>query len=205
MTPFCQGERSAKLAAAIEWDLVAFEEANALSGAYREDSKLPRALRRIAGDAFKLLLTGTPIEKNIMDLYGMLWFIDDTVLPDEQEYLSRYLRRPENYPELARRVSRYCFRTLRAQAKVYAKLPERVLLTDEYTPTPEEQNLYRLLYDYINRPGKRAFPEMDSYDLALRLLGLQSSSTAAIRQTMHGVLARLDTRQSKPFKQVQRC
>ena len=179
-------------AAEIEWDLVALEEANALSGAYREDSKLPRALHRIAGNAFKLLLTGTPIEKNIMDLYGMIWFIDDSVLPDEQTFLARYLRRPENYPELAGRVSKYCFRTLRAQAKQYAKLPERFLLTDEYTPTPEEQALYRLLYDYINRPGKLAFPEMDSYDLALRLLGLQSSSTAAIRQTMRGVLARLE-------------
>ena len=67
-----------------------------------------------------------------------------------------------------------------------------MLLTDEYVPTLEEQTLYRLLYDYINRPGKLAFPEMDSYDLALRLLGLQSSSTAAIRQTMRGVLARLE-------------
>lgn len=179
-------------AAAIEWDVVAFEEANALSGVYRGDSKVSRSLHRIAGDAFKLLLTGTPIEKNIMDLYGMIWFIDDTILPDEQTFLARYLRRPENYPELAGKVSGYCFRTLRVQAKQYAKLPERVLLTDEFTPTSEEQTLYRLLYDYINRPGKRAFPEMDSYDLALRLLGLQSSSTAAIRQTMRGVLTRLE-------------
>ena len=180
-------------AAAIVWDLAIFEEANALSGVYRENSKLPRALHRIAGNAFKLLLTGTPIEKNIMDLYGMIWFIDETVLPSEQEFLSRYLRRPENYPELAGRVSRYCFRTLRSQAKQYAKLPERVLLTDEYTPAPEERTLYQLLFDYINRPGKLAFPEMDPYDLSLRLLGLQSSSTAAIRHTMRGVLTRLET------------
>ena len=180
-------------AAAIVWDLAVFEEANALSGVYRENSKLPRALHRIAGNAFKLLLTGTPIEKNIMDLYGMIWFIDETVLPEEQEFLARYLRRPENYAELAGRVSRYCFRTLRSQAKQYAKLPERVLLTDEYTPAPEERTLYQLLFDYINRPGKLAFPAMDPYDLSLRLLGLQSSSTAAIRHTMRGVLRRLET------------
>ena len=176
-------------AAAITWDLVAFEEANVLSGVYREDSKLARALYRIAGDAFKLLLTGTPIEKNIFDLYGLIWFIDNSVLPDEQEYMSRYLRRPENYPE---RVSKYCFRTLRSQAKGYAMLPERVLMTIEYDPSPAEAELYELLYSYVNRPGKLAFPEMDPYDLALRLLGLQSSSTAAIRQTINGVLQRLE-------------
>ena len=180
-------------AGAIFWDLAVFEEATALSGVYREDNRQARALRRIAGDAFKLLITGTPIEKNILDLYGMIWFIDDGVLPEEQEYISRYLRRPENYPELAERVSRYCFRTLRWQTKEYAKIPERVLLTLEYSPTPEEEELYRLLYAYVNRSEKLAFPEMDPYDLALRLLGLQSSSTAAIRQTITGILRRLES------------
>lgn len=178
---------------AVRWDLTVFEEANALSSVYQEDNKQAKALKRIAGDSFKLLLTGTPIEKNIMDLYGLIWFIDETVLPDEREFLSRYLRRPENYPELSERVSKYCFRTLRSQAKAYAKVPERILITDEYSPSVQEQRLYELLYAYINKPDKRAFPEMKQYDLALRLLSLQSSSTAAILQTIRGVIKRLET------------
>lgn len=178
-------------ALAISWDLVVFEEANALSGVYREDNRQARALWRIAGNAFKLLLTGTPIEKNIMDLYGLLWFIDPKILPDEQTFLARYLRKPENYPELAEHVGKHCFRTLRAQAKGYAKVPERVLLTYEYTPSQEERRVYDLLYAYVTKANKLAFPEMDSYDLALRLIGLQSSSTAAIKQTITGIIARL--------------
>lgn len=83
-----------------------------------------------------------------MDLYGLIWFIDETVLPDEREFLARYLRRPEHYPELSERVRPYCFRTLRAQAQSYA--------------------------------------------LALRLLGLQGSSTTAILQTIRGVIKRLE-------------
>ena len=182
-------------ASQIRWDLTVFEEANALSGVYQPESRQAKALYRIAGSAFKLLLTGTPIEKNIMDLYGLIWFIDNTVLPDEKEFLARYLRKPENYPELAERVSRFCFRTLRSQAKQYAKVPERVLLTVEYSPSKEEQKVYDLLYTYINKPNKLAFPEMDSYDLALRLLSLQSSSTAAIKQTLSGVIRRLEKRE----------
>lgn len=177
----------------VKWDLTVFEEANALSSVYREDNKQARTLKRIAGDSFKLLLTGTPIEKNIMDLYGLIWFIDETVLPDERAFLSRYLRKPENYPELAERVSRYCFRTLRSQAKGYAKVTERILITHEYEQSPKERELYDLLYDYINKPNKIAFPEMDKYDLALRLLSLQSSSTAAILQTVKGVIKRLES------------
>lgn len=55
-------------------------------------------------------------------------------MPDEQEFLARYLRRPERYPELSELVRPYCFRTLRVQAQGYAKVPRRVLLTYEYTP-----------------------------------------------------------------------
>lgn len=177
----------------IHWDLTVFEEANALSSVYREDNKQAKTLKRISDGSFKLLLTGTPIEKNIMDLYGLIWFIDETILPDEQEFLSRYLRKPENYPELAESVSKYCFRTLRLQAKEYAKVPDRILITNEYIASPKERELYDLLYAYINKPNKIAFPEMDRYDLALRLLSLQSSSTAAILQTIKGVIKRLET------------
>lgn len=179
-------EEAAKV---VNWDLTVFEEANALSPVYQEDNKQAKALKRIAGDSFKLLLTGTPIEKNIMDLYGLIWFIDETLLPGEKEFLARYLRRPENYPELSEQVSRYCFRTLRSQAKHYAKVTERVLLTVEYTPGKAERQLYELLYAYINQPEKKAFPEMNQYDLALRLLGLVGSSTAAILQTIKGIAA----------------
>ena len=181
-------EEAAKV---VNWDLTVFEEANALSAVYQEDNKQAKALKRIAGDSFKLLLTGTPIEKNIMDLYGMIWFIDETLLPGEKEFLARYLRRPENYPELSEQVSRYCFRTLRSQAKHYAKVTERVLMTVEYTPSPQERKLYELLNTYINQQEKKSFPEMDPYDLALRLLGLLGSSTAAILQTIKGVIKRL--------------
>ena len=125
-------------AGAVPWDLAVFEEANALSTVYQEGNQQAKALKRIAGGAFKLLLTGTPIEKNIMDLYGLIWFIDETVLPDGREFLTRYLRRPERYPELAELVRPYCFRTLRIQAADYAKVPRRVLLTYEYAPSPQE-------------------------------------------------------------------
>ena len=176
----------------IKWDLTVFEEANALSSVSNQDSSQAKILKGIAEDSFKILLTGTPIEKNIMDLYGLMYFIDETVLPDAETYMKRYLRKPENYPELAERVSKYCFRTLRSQAKQYAKIPERILVTLEYTPSAKEQKLYDLLYAYVNKENKIAFPEMSSYDLALRLLGLQSSSTAAILQTIKGIIKRLE-------------
>lgn len=182
-----------EMAAKIPWDLIVFEEANVLSTGYQEENMQAKALDRIAGSAFRLLLTATPIEKNIMDLYGLIWFIDKSVLPEPELFLHRYLRKPENYPELAERVSKFCFRTLRSQAKQFAKIPERILITDEYEISEQEQALYDALEKYIDQPEKKAFPEMNQYDLALRLFSLQSSSTSAILQTIEGVIKRLES------------
>lgn len=177
----------------LTWELTVFDEANELSNVYQDENIKAKRLKQIASKSFKLLLTGTPIEKNIMDLYGLIWFIDETVFPDPQKFLSKYLRKPQNYPELSQKVSKYCFRTLRSQAKRYAKISNRIFLTDEYTPSTKEKELYDRLYCYVERKNKYAFPQMDTYDLALRLLCLQSSSTAAIYQTVNGVIKRLSS------------
>lgn len=176
----------------FNWDIVVFEEANALSSVYLEDSgKQAKVLKEFSKDTFKILLTGTPIEKNIMDLYGLIYFIDEHVLPDPEIYMKRYLRKPENYPELASKVSKYCFRTLRCQAKQYAKIPERLHITIEYEPSENEKELYKLLFEYIEKPNKTAFPKIEQYDLALMLLGILSSSTAAIKASFKNIIKRL--------------
>lgn len=175
----------------IPWDLTVFEEATALCSVYQEENKQAKQLKEIAEHSFKLLLTGTPIEKNIMDLYGLIYFIDENILMEEQAFLKRYLRQPENYQELAQSVSRYCFRTLRSQAKQYAKITNRLFITKEYTLSKQEQELYNRIYMYCNQPEKLAFPEINPYDLTLKLLDLQGSSTAAILQTINGIIKRL--------------
>lgn len=189
----------------INWDIVVFEEANALSSVYQDEntfmgasgSKQAKLLKEFSKNTFKILLTGTPIEKNIMDLYGLIYFIDEELLPDSDTYMKRYLRKPENYAELAGKVSKYCFRTLRRQAKQYAKIPERLHITLEYEASEKEKELYNLLFAYIEKPNKIAFPQMEQYDLALMLLGLLSSSTAAIRMSLKNIIKRLDISEEK--------
>lgn len=184
----------------INWDAVIFEEANVLSSVYQDEntfrkakgSKQAKILKEFSKNVFKILLTGTPIEKNIMDLYGLIYFIDEDLLPEPEEYMKRYLRRPENYPELAEKVSKYCFRTLRSQAKRYAKIPERRHITLEYEGSDEEKRLYELLNMYIEKPDKKAFPQMDKYDLALMLLGSAASSSAAIKLSLKNIISRLE-------------
>lgn len=50
----------------IIWDIAVFEEASLLAAVYKDDNKQARELKRITEGSFKLLLTGTPIEKNMI-------------------------------------------------------------------------------------------------------------------------------------------
>lgn len=97
----------------VRWDITVFEEAHRLRRIYTGENKSAKAIREAAKDSFKLLLTATPMQNSILDIYGLINFIDDSVFPDGEAFYSRYFRKPENYPELAERVSKYCFRTTR--------------------------------------------------------------------------------------------
>ena len=178
--------------AQVRWDMTVFEEAHHLRRIYTDSNKTATALRQAASESFKLLLTATPMQNSIMDLYGLIGFIDDTVFPDEEQFYQRYFRKPENYPELAQRVSKYCFRTTRPQVATYVKIPERIPVTVEFSLTDKEQELYDLLDAYVRKNTKIAFPKMDRYDLALMLFRAFSSSTFALERTLRGVVHRLE-------------
>ncbi|NLA76751.1 MAG: DEAD/DEAH box helicase, partial [Clostridiales bacterium] len=117
----------------IRWQLSVFDEAHRLRKIYAEGNKEANILRDAVGDSYKLLLTTTPMQNDIMDLFGLICFIDETVFPDADAFYKRYFRKPENYPELAERVSKYCFRTTRKQVQSYLKIPKRIPVSINYT------------------------------------------------------------------------
>jgi len=176
----------------IKWDITVFEEAHHLRRIYTGENKGAAAIRDAARDSYKLLLTATPMQNSILDIYGLINFIDDSIFPDEEAFYSRYFRKPENYPELAERVSKYCFRTTRPQVAGYVKIPERIPVTADYTPTADEQRLYDMIDAYLERENKAAFPKMERYDLALMLFRTLSSSTFALARTLKNVVSRLE-------------
>lgn len=150
-----------------------FEEAHRLANT---ENKTTGALKEAVGEAFKLLLTATPMQNSIMDLYGLIDFIDTGTLGDADEFYKRYFRKPENYGELTSTASRYCFRTLRSQVESYVKIPRRIPVTADYPLSAKEVKLAAMLDDYLKKPDKLAFPKMDSYDLTLMFSRAISSS-----------------------------
>lgn len=54
------------------------------------------------------------MQNDIMDLYGLIYFIDENALPDADTFYKRHFRKPGNYGELSESISKYCFRTMRS-------------------------------------------------------------------------------------------
>lgn len=170
-----------------DWDIVIFDEADCLS---KPDNQRTQTLKDSVRQAYKLLLTPTPIKMDIRDIYGLIHFIDESVLPDPDEFYKRYFRKPENYPELTSWVSQFCFRTLKVQALNYVPFSCRIPFTVDYPLIKEERDLYEVLHRYIKSDNKVAYPELDEYNLALRLFNTLSSSPQACAKLMLSAISR---------------
>ncbi len=122
----------------VKWDLTVFEEAHYLRRIYTTENKGAKLIYNAVKESYKLLLTATPMQNSIMDLYGLIYIIDERALLDEKTFYHRYFKKTENYSELASRISKYCFRTIRPQVSSYVKIPERIPITVEFELTKEE-------------------------------------------------------------------
>ena len=171
----------------VVWNMVVFEEAHRISN---HENKTTVALKEAVGEAYKLLLTATPMQNSIMDLYGLIHFIDETILGDADEFYKRYFRKPENYHELTSRVSRHIFRTLRSQVEGYVKITRRLPVSADYKLTADELRLAAMLTEYLKKPEKTAYPKMDAWELSLMLWRSLSSSTFAFDKLLQGAIER---------------
>jgi hypothetical protein len=194
----CAAEK-AEMIRRVEWNIAVFEEAHRLS---KPDNKTTIALKEAVGDAFKLLLTATPMQNSIMDLYGLIDFIDTGALGDADEFYKRYFRKPENYGELTATANRYCFRTLRSQVEGYVKIPRRIPVTADYPLSSKEVKLAALVDAYLKKPDKRAFPKMDSYDLTLMFSRAISSSPFALCKLADGAYGRVQEPELKEMAEL---
>lgn len=170
-----------------DWDLVIFDEADVLANYTKETTVI---LKDAVREAYKLLLTPTPLTKDIRDIYGLIHFIDESILPDADWFYKRYFRKPENYPELTSWVSQFCFRTLKVQITEYVNFSRRLPITIDYPLLQEEKELYKLISTYIASENKTAYPEMDEYNLNLLFFKTLSSSTQAFSNMLDNPITR---------------
>ena len=177
----------------IAWDLVVIDEAHKLRNAYRPSNKVGQGVRWATEDCRKLLLTATPLQNSLLELYGLSTLIDERLFGDVNSFRSQYASAASNLQALRQRLSVFCKRTLRNQVMEYIRYTERRPITQPFTPTDEEHALYEAVSDFLQREDSYALPKRQRHLTALILRKLLASSSQAIAATLDKLRTRLET------------
>ena len=153
----------------IAWDLVVIDEAHKLRNAYRPSNKVGQGVRWATEDCRKLLLTATPLQNSLLELYGLSTLIDERLFGDVNSFRSQYASAGSNLQALRQRLSVFCKRTLRNQVMEYIRYTERRPITQPFTPTDEEHALYEAVSGFLQREDSYALPKRQRHLTALIL------------------------------------
>jgi SNF2 family DNA or RNA helicase len=74
------------------WDLVVIDEAHRLRNVIKSGNKIAKAIHAAIHGFPKLLLTATPLQNSLLELYGLVRFLDEHVFGDVASFRNQYLR-----------------------------------------------------------------------------------------------------------------
>ena len=176
----------------VAWDLVVMDEAHKLRNVYKESNKIGRLISYALKGRKKLLLTATPLQNSLMELYGLSTLIDDNIFGDAKSFRMKYINNVVNYNSLKERLSCFCQRTLRSNVIEYIKYTQRKPITFPFIPSENEQLLYTKVTNFLQKEKSYAIPASQRHLTSLILFKLLASSSDAIYGTFTTMLDRLN-------------
>ena len=176
---------------AVSWDLVVIDEAHKLRNAYRTSNKMGQRLRGALAERQKILLTATPLQNSLLELYGLCSVIDDRIFGEVSAFRSQYMNQDADLKELQARLQYFCKRTLRDQVVEYIQYTERRAITVPFRPVDEEHRLYDALSQFLLREDTYSIPSRQRVMTTLILRKLLASSSRAIAGTLETMRSRL--------------
>lgn len=114
----------------VKWSTLVLDEAQQIKNPGTRQSQAARSLPA----AFRLALTGTPIENSLDDLWSILDFLNPDLFGARKDFALRYAE-PE---KLRRAVSHFLLRRLKRDPAIVSELPEKIL-QEHYAPLTELQ------------------------------------------------------------------
>lgn len=176
-----------------DWDLVIIDEAHRLRNVYKLQNVIANVIKSAIESRKKILMTATPLQNSILELYGLVSIIDGYVFGDLKSFKSQFGHNlsQQEYDELRKRLQPVCKRTLRRQVLEYIKYTKRIAIVEEFYPTKDEQQLYNWVTTYLGKPKLYALPNSQRQLMTLILRKLLASSTYAIYGTFCSLINRL--------------
>ncbi|HUG84762.1 MAG TPA: DEAD/DEAH box helicase [Euzebya sp.] len=131
----------------IDWGKVVLDEAQAIKN---PTSETAQQLRRVPAHS-RIVLTGTPIENGLGDLWALLDFTNPGLLGDRASFVARLSRTAEgrsSAEEALRTLNGVLvYRRTKAEPSIAAELPDRIDTLDHCVMTPEQIGLYQAVLD----------------------------------------------------------
>ncbi len=180
----------------ITWDLVVMDEAHRLRNVYKNSNIIARTLKNALERVHsKILLTATPLQNSLLELYGLVSLIDERVFGNLDSFRAQFSQpnREQTLKNLRQRIAPFCKRTLRRQVQQYVPYTKRIPLLEEFTPSQDEQDFSKLVADYLRRPNLQALPDGQRQLISLVLWKLLASSPQAIAGALETMANRLQT------------
>jgi SNF2 family DNA or RNA helicase len=184
---------------AIAWDLVVIDEAHRLRNVYKPSNVIANTLKQALAGKDKLLLTATPLQNSLLELFGLVSFIDEHTFGDLKSFREQFANLDQDrvFETLKARLRPICHRTLRRQVLPYIKYTQRLPLVEEFTPEDSEDQLYHAVSEYLQRDNLQALPASQRSLITLVLRKLLASSTFAIAGALNSMSARLKAKLKK--------
>jgi SNF2 family DNA or RNA helicase len=134
----------------VKWDCFVFDEAHRLRN-LGNGAKMPEAIFDSTRYIPKIMLTATPLQNNLRELFALSQYIDENIFVSERGFNEMYVE-PEDYKGLREAITPILHRTLRKDVAEYLKFSNRDCMTIDFSLTRDEAILYQLANDYLQRP-----------------------------------------------------
>ena len=174
----------------IGFDLAVMDEAHKMRNVYRKSARTAADVRDALHGVKKLLLTATPFQNSLMELYGLTSVIDDHFFGSEKSFRNEY-GKGENLKQLRQRIQPLFTRTLRKDVKEYINYTCRLPLTQKFNATDDEYELYQAVSEFLRRDDLYSVPASQKKLTTMIVRKILASSTYALIFTLEHIKERL--------------
>ena len=185
--------KNAHILKQIEWDVVLIDEAHRLKNESTKAHKFVKELQK----KFIFLLSATPIQNNLRELYNLSDLIRPGLLGSWAEFASTFTSDkkaqkiiPARNADLQDMLKQVMIRTTRDEVRSYIQFTDRIPKTHMLHPTEDETNLYDSATDFVRMLWNE---EKTGKNFILPLMTLQrqiSSSSAALQGAIRNKLGK---------------
>ncbi|KAB7889540.1 hypothetical protein GBG19_05655 [Poseidonibacter ostreae] len=178
------------------FQLAVLDEAHKLRNFHRGDkAKQAYSIHQALRETKKVLLTATPLQNSLLEIYGLVSLIDPFVFGDKKAFSKQFNSgslTTSDINDLKDRLKPIVHRTLRKDVLEYIQYTKRIPLVEEFIPTDDEITLYNLISDFLLNENLYSIPAAQRNLITLVARKLLASSTKAIMGTLETMIKRLE-------------